>query len=120
MPPQVPAFKSQPQSTEDQPRQAPMSRRSLLRGAAIGSAAGVIVAGGAGAVAELVRPSQAGIAKPAAKPVVMAPMAPAAMAGPLIVYLRDTTSGELDVFAGTGQMRLKNRALVSALLRALK
>jgi len=97
-----------------------MSRRSLLRGAAIGGAAGVIVAGGAGAVAELVRPSQAGIAKPAAKPVVMAPMAPAAMAGPLIVYLRDTTSGELDVFAGTGQTRLRDPALVRALLQALQ
>lgn len=60
MPPQVPATQPQQQSVEDQP-QARMSRRSLLRGAAVGGTAGVILAGGAAAVMEFVKPSQAGI-----------------------------------------------------------
>jgi hypothetical protein len=47
-------------------------------------------------------------------------MAPAALAGPLVVYVRDTTSGQLDVFAGTGQTRLRDPALVRALLQALQ
>ncbi len=50
----------------------------------------------------------------------MAPMPPTAMEGPLVVYVSDTTTGLLDVFAGTGQLRLKNPALVSQLLRALQ
>jgi hypothetical protein len=45
---------------------------------------------------------------------------PNAMAGPLVVYLRDTTTGELDVFAGTGQVRVRNPALVAQLLRAMR
>ena len=121
MSPQIPAFQPQPQSAEEQPPQPRMSRRSLLRGAAVGGTAGVILAGGAAAVTEYVRPAQAGInAAPAAKPVVMAPMAPAAKAGPLIVLLQDTTSGELDVFAGDGQLRLHDPALVARLLQDMK
>jgi hypothetical protein len=50
----------------------------------------------------------------------MAAIPPSAMAGPLVVYLRDTTNGEMDVFAGTGQIRLRNPALVGQLLRNLQ
>jgi hypothetical protein len=46
-------------------------------------------------------------------------MAPAAVAGPLVVYLSDTTTGEFDVFGDTGQVRVKNPALVSQLLKNL-
>lgn len=50
----------------------------------------------------------------------MAPVAPAAIAGPLIVYLHETTSGELDVFAGDGQLRLHDPALVARLMQSMK
>jgi hypothetical protein len=50
----------------------------------------------------------------------MAPMAPTAMAGPLVVYIADTTSGLFDVFAGTGQTQIRNPALVRQLLANLK
>jgi hypothetical protein len=96
-----------------------MSRRSILRGAAGAGAVGIAAAGGAGAAVALTRPAQAALANEA-RPAVVAAMPPSAMEGPLVVYVSDTTTGQLDVFAGTGQMRLKNRALVSALLRALK
>jgi hypothetical protein len=92
-----------------------VSRRSLLRGAAGVGAVGIAAAGGAGAAVTLTRPTPA--PTDAAKPV--AAMPPNATNGPLVVYLRDTTSGELDVFAGTGQVRLHDPALVGQLLRAI-
>ena len=97
-----------------------MSRRSILRGAAGAGAVGVAAAGGAGAALALTRPSAQAALTNEAKPAVIAAMPPSAMEGPLVVYVSDTTTGLLDVFAGTGQTRLKNPALVSALLRALK
>jgi hypothetical protein len=97
-----------------------MSRRSILRGAAGAGAVGVAAAGGAGAALALTRPSAQAALTNEAKPAVIAAMPPDAMEGPLVVYVSDTTTGLLDVFAGTGQARLKNPALVSALLRALK
>jgi hypothetical protein len=126
----APAAPQQPSSQEDQPaisaasperRRPPgTSRRSILRGAAGVGAAGLAAAGGAGAAVALTRPASPGALANAAKPAVVAAMPPNAMEGPLVVYVSDTTTGQLDVFAGTGQMRLKNPALVSQLLRALK
>jgi hypothetical protein len=131
MPPQATQpSQQQPQSQEGQPT-APvtppesggssrMSRRSILRGAAGAGAVGIAAAGGAGAAVALTRNNgQAALANEA-KPAVMAAMPPDAMDGPLVVYVSDTGTGLLDVFAGAGQTRLKNPALVSALLRALK
>jgi hypothetical protein len=89
-----------------------MSRRSLLRGAAGAGAVGLAAAAGAGAVVAVTRPRTETALPPTAKPV--------AMAGPLVVYLADTTNGEMDVFAGDGQIRLRNPALVGQLLRNLQ
>jgi hypothetical protein len=96
-----------------------MSRRSILRGAAGAGAVGLAAAAGAGAAVALTQPSAQAALANEAKPAVMAAM-PTVMEGPLVVYVSDTTTGHLDVFAGTGQVRLKNRALVSQLLRALQ
>jgi hypothetical protein len=119
--PQQPPQEDQPTVSVITPQRAwssRMSRRSILRGAAGAGAVGIAAAGGAGAAVALTRPSAA-LANEA-KPAVMAAMPPSAMEGPLVVYVSDTTNGLLDVFAGPGQVRLKNPALVSALLRALK
>ena len=117
-----------PQTQEDQAcepvtapeRPSPMSRRSLLRGAAGAGAVGLAAAAGAGAVVAVTRPRTETVLPPAAKPVAVAAMPHNAMAGPLVVYLADTTNGEMDVFAGTGQIRLRNPALVGQLLRNLQ
>jgi hypothetical protein len=97
-----------------------MSRRSVLRGAAGAGAVGLAAASGAGAAVALTRPRSPEAPAGTAKAAVMAAMPPSAMEGPLVVYVSDTTTGQLDVFAGTGQVRLKNPALVSQLLRALQ
>jgi hypothetical protein len=94
-----------------------MSRRTVLRGVAGVGAVGLAAAAGAGVAVAATRPTGQTTLPPAAKPVEMAPMAPAAMAGPLVVYLSDTTTGEFDVFGGTGAVRIKNPALVSQLLK---
>jgi len=99
----------------EQPR---VSRRSLLRGAAGAGVVGIAIAGGAGAAVAVTRgatPAQGAVGKTT----VMAAPPANAMAGPVVVYLRDTSTGEMDVFAGTGQVRVQDPALVKQLLRAL-
>lgn len=100
--------------------QPPMSRRSLLRGGLAGGGIGLAVAAGAGVAVGVTRKSSGTSLKPAGKPVVMAPMAPHATEGPLVVYVSDAGSGVLDVFGGTGATRIHNPALVNELLKNLK
>jgi hypothetical protein len=79
-----------------------VSRRSLLRGAAGASAVGLAAASGAVALA--------------------GPVATAGPdhQGPVMVYLRDAATGELDVFAGTRQVTLRDPALAKQLIRAIQ
>jgi hypothetical protein len=109
------------QGPAPEPPRPPMSRRSVLRGVAGVGAVGAAAAAGAGAVVAFDRQSGGQpTLMPVSKPVVMAPMAPTAMAGPLVVYIADTTSGLLDVFGGTGATQVRNPALVRQLLANLK
>jgi hypothetical protein len=122
-----------PQTHVDQPRQAqpgsdaepgttaptaPLSRRSVLRGAAGAGAVGFAAAAGAGAVFAATRPSTG--TRPAeadAGKVVTTDTAPQKPAGePLVVYLRDTSTGEFEVFNGTRQVRMRDPKLVAQLL----
>ena len=119
MPPQTQADQANEPVTAPQ-RPSPMSRRSLLRGAAGAGAVGLAAAAGAGAVVAVTRPRTETVLPPTARPVALAAMPANAMAGPLVVYLADTTNGEMDVFAGTGQIRVRNPALVGQLLRNLQ
>ena len=104
-----------------EPPRPRMSRRSVLRGVAGAGAVAAAAAAGAGALVAFDQRSGAQpTLAPASKPVVMAPMAPTAMDGPLVVYIADTTSGLFDVFGGTGQTQVRNPALVRQLLANLK
>ena len=86
-----------------------MSRRSVLRGAAVGAGA-VGLATVAGAVPAMASPH------PAPRPEAAHG---AASAGPIVVYLRDA-SGELEVFAGDSQVRLHDPAIAARLSRAVR
>ncbi len=101
---------------DDRQTQQSLSRRSVLRGAA-----GVGVAGlAATALASTAGPALAA-ARPAARAMAKAPAAeaPAADTGePIIVHVRDTSSGEIDIFRGTSQVRLRDPELVARLARA--
>jgi hypothetical protein len=101
-----------------EPPRPPMARRSVLRGAAsVGAVVAAAAVGAGGVVAFDPRSAQL---NPVSKPKVMAPMAPAATSGPLVVYISDTSSGLFDVYAGTGATQVRNPALVRQILANLK
>jgi hypothetical protein len=91
---------------------SPLSRRSMLRGAAGVGAVGLAAAAGAGAVFAATRPADT--TRPAGA------AAPKGNGEPLVVYLRDTSTGEFEIFNGTRQVRLRNPALVAQLLDGLQ
>jgi hypothetical protein len=95
----------------------PPSRRSVLRGAAGVGAVGFAAAVGVGAVAV---PALAADNHRAAAPAKPAAAQPRAAAEPLVVYLRDAASGELDVFAGTSHAVIRDPALVARLTSAVR
>ena len=97
---------------------AGLSRRSLLQGAATAGAAGLAAtaigaAGPALAATSSPRapersPDQAHGRPPGREP-----------AGPIMVHVRDTRSGDIEVFAGTSQTRLRDTDLAARIARAI-
>jgi hypothetical protein len=98
-----------------------VARRSVLRGAAGLGAAGLAVAAGAGAVVAATRPASTAASPPprtaaGAAAGTAAGTATRASGDPLVVYLRDATAGEFEVFRGTQQVKVRNPKLVAQLL----
>ena len=86
-----------------------LSRRSVLQGAATAGAAGLAVtAMGAAASSALAATSPspprsgADVKKPS---------------GPIVVHVRNAKSGEIDVFSGTSQTRLRDKDLAARIAR---
>ena len=96
-------------------KRAAMSRRSLLQGAATAGAAGLAVtAMGAAAPALAATASGTGTA-PAADQA----HDQHADTGPIVVHVRDARSGDIEVFAGTSQVRLRDKDLATRIARAI-
>jgi len=95
-----------------------LSRRSLLRGAATAGAAGIAATaiGAAGpalaATSSPPAPSQSSGRSSGRSP-------GQAPAGPIMVHVRDTRSGDIEVFAGTSQARLRDQDLAARIARAI-
>jgi nitrous oxide reductase len=107
------------QAVGDEPS---LSRRSVLRTAAGAGLAGLAVSTVGGAV--LATPgaqaaSATGTARPAAERGANAATEDGA-AEPVVVHLRDARSGEMDVFAGTSQARLRDPDLAARLVAAIR
>jgi uncharacterized membrane protein len=86
-----------------------VSRRSVLQGAATAGAAGLAATALGAAVS------------PAAAASESAPRAPGAAkpaSGPLVVHVRDAKSGDIEVFSGTSQIRLRDKDLAARISRA--
>ena len=86
-----------------------VSRRSVLQGAATAGAAGLAATALGAAVSPAAAASESaprgtGAAKPAS--------------GPLVVHVRDAKSGDIEVFSGTSQIRLRDRDLAARISRA--
>ena len=98
-------------------KHAGLSRRSLLQGAATAGAAGLAVtAMGAAAPALAATATATATASP--------PAADQAhghdpAAGPIMVHVRDARSGDIEVFAGTSQTRLRDKDLAARIARAI-
>ena len=84
-------------------------RRAVLRGAAGAGAIGLVAAAGVGTVA-------AGASAATASP---EQEQAAATDTPVVVYLRDASSGELEIFAGTSRAQVHDPALAARLARAI-
>lgn len=105
---------------------APVSRRAMLRTAAGASAAGLVASGAFAALpaaAAAARPSRSqpsadrtGRAASAAQDEAAPPGREAS--GPLVIYVRDAHTGEMDVFAGTTRTQLRDPELAARLARA--
>ncbi len=85
---------------------APTSRRSLLRsGVGLGAIGLAVAAGGGGAAAALLSPhSQADATQSASD---------TTSSGPIVIYIADPKSGEMEIFAGTSKTHARNDAMAS-------
>ena len=92
-----------------------LSRRGLIKNAAgagaAGLAAGVLLNAAAGS-AQAAEPSPEELSEQAAA------AGAADAAGPLIIHVRDTRTGEIDIFHGEEHRSVQDRKLAAALLRA--
>ena len=94
------------------PPERRLSRRSVLHGAAAAGAAGLAVtAMGAAAGPALAATSPS---SPRSDSDVKTP------SGPIVVHVRNAGSGEIDVFSGTSQTRLRDKDLAARIARTLR
>jgi len=99
----------------DYEAQQRLSRRSVLRGVAGAGVAGIA----ATALAGTALPAVAASARPAAPAArSMKTETKDADSDQIVVHVRDVESGEIDVFRGTGQTRLRDPELAARLVRA--
>lgn len=89
-----------------------LSRRSMLQGAATAGAAGLAVTAlGAAATPAFAATSQRSAA---AKP-----LTDSEAAGPITVHVRDARTGDIEIFEGTRETRLRDKDLAARIARAI-
>ena len=87
-----------------------LTRRSLLQGAATAGAAGLAVT----AMGAAASPALAATGRPSAPD-----QSHHAHAGPIVVHVRDATSGDIEVFSGTTQTLVHDKDLAARIARAI-
>ena len=92
-----------------------LSRRSLLQGAATAGAAGLAVS----AIGAAASPALAATSRPSAPDQSQGHGEASTPAGPIMVHVRDAKSGDIEVFSGTSQTRLRDRDLAARIARAI-
>ena len=92
-----------------------LSRRSLVKGAAVVAAAGTatLAVGGAASASVTVSDTNALAAVPGAR----AESAGATAKGPVIVHVRDASTGELDIYSGDSHVAVQDRDLAARLAK---
>lgn len=89
-----------------------ISRRSVLQGAATAGAAGLAATALGGALS----PAAAATTRPSAS---AGSSAPAGPAGSIVVHVRNARTGDIEVFSGTSQTRLRDTDLAARIARAI-
>jgi hypothetical protein len=98
---------------------AKLSRRSLLQGAATAGAAGLAVTAlGAAASPALAATGPVPAGRPSAGQPRSGGEMPAS-SGPIVVHVRNAKSGDIEVFSGTSQNRLRDKDLAARIARAI-
>ncbi len=92
-----------------------LSRRSLLQGAATAGAAGLAVT----ALGAAASPALAATSRPSAADQSRGHDEASTHAGPIMVHVRDAKSGDIEVFSGTSQTRLRDKELAARIARAI-
>ncbi len=92
-----------------------LSRRSVLQGAATAGAAGLA----ATAVGVTASPALAATSQPSAPDRRQGHGAAQMPAGPIMVHVRDAKSGDIEVFSGTSQTRVRDKDLAARIARAI-
>ena len=97
-----------------------LSRRSLLRGSAVAGATRLAVT----AMGAVAGPARADSRRPSATERSATDVASgrdeAALSdGPIVVHVRDAKSGDIEVFSGTSQTRLRDQDLAARIARAI-
>jgi nitrous oxide reductase len=87
-----------------------MSRRSLLQGAATAGAAGLAVT----ALGAAATPAFAATSKESEHSAAQLPD------GPITVHVRDVKTGDMEIFAGTREIRLRDKDLAARIARAIR
>ena len=93
----------------------PLSRRSVLQGAATAGAAGLA----ATAIGATATPALAATSRPSAPGQSRGHGEAGPPAGPIMVHVRDASSGDIEVFSGTSQTRLRDKDLAARIARAI-
>ncbi len=101
-------------ASDPEPSGSRLSRRSLLQGAATAGAAG-LAATAIGAAS----PALAATRRPPAPDQPRGHGAAKTPAGPIMVHVRDARSGDIEVFYGTSQTRLRDKDLAARIGRAI-
>jgi nitrous oxide reductase len=97
-----------------EPEPSVLSRRSVLRGAAGAGAAGIAATAFMGSAVPA-----AASTKATAAPARGTETAREQQSGDVVVHVRDTATGEMDVFRGTTQTRVHDRELAARLASAI-
>ena len=97
-------------------KRAGLSRRNLLQGAATAGAAGLAVTAMGAAAPALAATGRTGTGTGSPP---TADHGHHADAGPIVVHVRDARSGDIEVFAGTSQTRLRDQDLAARIARAI-
>jgi len=96
-----------------------VSRRFVIRGAATAGAAGLAATALGGALSPAASASTRATSRTASSTGAAADSEVKAPAGPIVVHVRNAKSGDIEVFSGTSQTRLRDKDLAARIARAI-